>query len=177
MTHQLFSLQPFAKSSPDLQLTGNITRQENCLQIQYQLRGDRAAIAFAPAAETPTRQHELWEATCFEFFLGIQNSPPYWEFNLSPAGHWNVYRFSNYRQGMQEEMAIASLPFLVQSSSEVFSLDLELDLDKIVPANQPLQVGITTVIKTKQGEVSYWALSHPAPQPDFHQRASFLIEL
>ena len=64
-------------------------------------------------ADMPARRDRLWEETCFEFFLAVKNSPRYWEFNLSPAGHWNVYRFADYRQGMQEEPAFASLPFSV----------------------------------------------------------------
>ena len=33
------------------------------------------------------------------------------------------------------------------------------------------------VIETVDGERSYWALAHPAGQPDFHHRDSFTLAL
>jgi hypothetical protein len=119
----------------------------------------------------------LWEDTCFEFFLGIKNSAQYWEFNLSPAGHWNVYRFDGYRQGMQEETAFENLPFNVQNQADGLALGLDVDLDKIISVQQAIEVAITTVIKDRDGEVTYWALTHRGVEADFHLRDSFIIEL
>jgi hypothetical protein len=97
-----------------LKITGCIARHANQLNLRYTLFGDLTEVAIAPSSDTPMRKHELWEDTCFEFFLGIKDSQRYWEFNLSPAGHWNVYRFDGYRQGMQEETAFMRFPFSVQ---------------------------------------------------------------
>jgi hypothetical protein len=112
-----------------------------------------------------------------EFFLAVPNSPQYWEFNLSTSGDWNVYRFAAYRQGMQEESAFTTVPFRIQHQPEMLKLDLELDLEQIIRADQPLEVAITAVIQPKTGELTYWALTHWTPQADFHQRDSFLIKL
>ncbi len=109
--------------------------------------------------------------------MGIKNSQQYWEFNLSPAGHWNIYRFNGYRQGMQEETAFTTLPFIVQNQSDTFVLALNMDLSGIVSEEQGLEVAITTVIKHRDGEVSYWALTHQGKEADFHLRDSFMIEL
>jgi hypothetical protein len=128
-------------------------------------------------ADTRVRKNALWEETCFEFFLGMKNADHYWEFNLSPAGHWNVYRFKTYRQRMQEEQAFTSLPFSVRIRPDALRLSLKLDLDKIVPADQALKIGISTVIKTINSEITYWALTDPGPRADFHRRDSFIIEL
>ncbi|GET40715.1 DOMON-like domain-containing protein [Microseira wollei] len=128
-------------------------------------------------SNTPARQHQLWEETCFEFFLGIKNSPQYWEFNLSPAAQWNVYRFDGYRQGMQEELAFSTLPFRVDNQADSLTLCIDVDLDKIVAEEQLLDVAITTVIKHKNGEITYWALTHRGTEADFHLRESFIIEL
>lgn len=38
-------------------------------------------------------------------------------------------------------------------------------------------LAISIVIKPQNGEITYWALTHPGPQADFHRRDSFLIEL
>ena len=179
MNEQSFSLEPFPTASPKLDLTiaGNIARHSNTLAIGYTLTGEVGEIGIPPLADMPIRKNGLWEETCFEFFLGVKNSPRYWEFNLSPAGHWAVYSFADYRQGMQEEMAFTSLSFTVQKEGDSLSLALELDLEKIVQATQALLVGISAVIKHKDGDVTYWALTHAGSQADFHLRDTFRVEL
>ena len=179
MNRRSFSLKPFYPASPGLpvQITGSIARRSQGLALRYTLRGPRLELVIPGPADLPARKQGLWQETCFEFFLGIKHSPGYWEFNLSPAGHWNVYRFAGYRQGMQEERAFTSLPFRVRPQSDSLLLDLELEADKIVPADQALEVAMAAVLKLKGGGLTYWALTHGGPQADFHRRDSFIIEL
>ncbi|MEH2452200.1 DOMON-like domain-containing protein [Nostoc sp.] len=179
MNDQTFSLQPFpsTKSLPNLKIAGNIARNGNKLAIRYMLEGDLKEIAIALPSNTRSRKYELWKNTCFEFFVSIKDSLRYWEFNLSPAGYWNVYRFDAYRQGMQEETAFTILPFSVQNQADGIALVLEVDLNKIVSAEQEIEVAITTVIKHRDGEVTYWALTHRGAEADFHLRDSFIVEL
>ncbi|MBD2342626.1 DOMON-like domain-containing protein [Anabaena subtropica] len=179
MSQQTFSLQPFpsAEILPDVKITGNISRKDNQLAINYQLVGDLKQIIIAQPSNTPARKDELWQDTCFEFFLGIQNSQRYWEFNLSPAGNWNVYHFDGYRQGMQEEKAFTRLPFKIEQQTDSLALALNFNLPQIITVEQILEVSITTVIKHKDGGVSYWALAHRGVEADFHLRDSFIIEL
>ncbi|MEH1933027.1 MAG: DOMON-like domain-containing protein [Nostoc sp.] len=179
MNDQTFSLQPFpsTKSLPNLKIAGNIARNANQLTICYTLGGDFKEIAIGLTSNAPSRKHELWKDTCFEFFLGIKDSARYWEFNLSLGGHWNVYRFDDYRQGMQEETAFTTLPFSVQNQADGLALVLDVDLGKIISENQTIEVGITTVIKHRDGEVTYWALTHRGAEADFHLRDSFIVKL
>ncbi len=179
MNEQIFSLQPCPSVSPrpPFQIAGTIARQANRLVMSYTLSGNLAEVVLPPPTALPSRQHELWQATCFEFFLGIQHSSQYWEFNLSPSGHWNVYRFSDYRQGMQEEMAFASLPFGVQTQENARSLSVDLDLTALIAVNQALEVAIATVIQHRDGKVTYWALTHRGVEADFHRRDSFIVQL
>jgi len=179
MNCQDFSLKPFPIDAPlpFLKLFGSITRRGDKLAIHYNLRGDFSELVIPAPAHFPARKPGLWEATCFEFFLGVKNFPLYWEFNLSPAGPWNVYRFAGYRHGMVEETAFASLPLRVQRQPDSLRVELELEIDRIVGADQPLEVGIAAVIEFAGGGLTYWALTHPGPQPDFHRRDSFLVEL
>lgn len=186
MNNQSFCLQPFstpkskqatASLLPDLKIIGNIARSTNTLALGYELLDPLAEVVIPPLADKPVRKNELWQETCFEFFLGIKNSERYWEFNLSPSGHWNIYHFEAYRQGMQEEIAFTSLPFNIQHQSDALLLALKLDLTKLVQADQTLAVAISTVIKHRNSEVTYWALTHPGPQADFHRRDSFIVEL
>jgi hypothetical protein len=179
MNGQDFSLQPFSPISPplDFKITGHIARRSNQLAIRYDLRGDLAQLMIPAPAARPARRHGLWEETCCEFFLGVKDSPRYWEFNLSPAGDWNVYRFAGYRQGMAEETALTSLPVSVRRRSDSLLFALELDVGAIVAADQPLEIGIAAVIRRAGNGLTYWALTHPGPAADFHRRDSFLMEL
>ena len=119
----------------------------------------------------------MWEETCLELFLGTADSGKYWEFNLSPSGHWNVYRFTRYREGMREEPAFTSLPFAVRMGPDALELPMELDVGKIVPAGKDLEAGVAAVIETTDGGKSHWALTHPGPRPDFHRRDGFALIL
>ena len=179
MSMQGFALQPFSEASPksSLKISGQISRISSRLAIHFILLGHLADVVIPIPADMPTRKCALWEETCFEFFIALKGSSRYREFNLSPAGHWNVFRFAAYRKGMQEDTAIASLPFSVLRQAGALSLSLEIVLDRIHLRDQALEVGISAVIKHCDGMMSYWSLSHPGLQADFHHRAGFLIEL
>lgn len=172
-----FSLVPFAADkAPAISIAGEIQRQGDRLKIFYCLEG-ASQIIIPEITYNPTRQYDLWNHTCFEFFLRIHNSTKYWEFNLSPAGHWNVFRFPDYRQDIAEEMALAFLPFKVQMQADLLQLDLEVNLKKIISPQQKLEASVTTVIEDRASRLSYWALSHSGKEPDFHHQDSFLIDL
>jgi hypothetical protein len=179
MTCRRFSLKPFRAGGPasDLNITGNISRGAAALSLSVTLRGPLAEVALPPSSELPARKTALWEETCFEIFLGTNDSDRYWEFNLSPGGHWNVYRFTSYRQGMREERAFTSLPFRVLLFPDALRLFLKTDLERIIPSGQAVEVAISSVVKTVGGKTSFWALTHPGAHPDFHRREGFLIKL
>ncbi|MFC1522998.1 DOMON-like domain-containing protein [Elusimicrobiota bacterium] len=179
MMEQGFSLKSFPGDGllADLNIKGSVSRGSNKLVICYELHGPLTEIVIPALADTPIRRNELWEKTCFEFFLSGGRSGPYWEFNLSPSGHWNVYHFKDYRREMQEELSLAALPFAVRKSAQAFQLELEFNLDVIVKADQPLNIAVSAVIEHTKGALTYWALTHPGPQPDFHRQDGFIIEL
>jgi hypothetical protein len=179
MNGRKFSLEPFPSLGPPLNftITGNLARRAGKLAIRYDLQGPLAELVIPAPADLPSRRHGLWEETCFEFFLGIKDSPQYWEFNLSPAGHWNVYRFGGYRQGMSEETAFTSLPLRLRRRPDSLLVALELEVERIVAADQPLAVGLAAVLRFRNQGLTYWALTHPGPEADFHRRDGFLVEL
>ncbi len=173
-----FKLQPFPtdRSLPTIEISGQIDRQDNRLSLKYHSIGDLDAVEIANPAASPTRKDRLWEATCFEFFLGIPGDRDYWEFNLAPSGDWNIFHLDDYRQGLREELAFTSLLFEIDRQPNLLSLNLEFDLIKII-AIGAIEVSVTTVIKSCDGEMSYWALKHCGREADFHLRDSFAIEL
>lgn len=159
-----------------MKITGTVGRREGVLYVRYDLLGLIKAIAVPDPAIVPARRDGLWNETCFELFLGLEKSDRYWEFNFSPAGHWNVYSFEAYRWGMREEQAFASLPFSVCIQPDTLNLSVELDMEKIIARDQALKVGISAVLRSVAGDCTYWALAHPGTQPDFHRKDGFIIE-
>ena len=173
-----FLLRPFPGEGYPAGLTigGSIGRRADALSIRWEVRGDLSEVSIPAAAEAPRRQDRLWEGTCLELFLGTADSGKYWEFNLSPSGDWNVYRFTSYRMDMTEEPAITSLPFDVRGDSEVLILTAEFNTGKILPTGRDLSAAVAAVIGTSDGGKSHWALTHPGPRPDFHRRENITLE-
>jgi hypothetical protein len=181
---QLFELQPFQPVPLDLRMTGMIDRGAsaaeqgtvNQLTISYRLAGDLRPVLIPPLTNHPQRLFELWTATCLEFFIAPLNEPHYWEFNMSPSGDWNVFRLDGYRAGLRNEELVVALPLVVQQTATLLTLDLQLNLNQLVPPDQALAVAVTTVIQDRNGGFSYWALQHTGQTADFHRRTDFAIK-
>lgn len=172
-------LVPFA-STPALaafQLEAEAERCGSILQLRYRLAGPLEQLAIATPAAAPERRDGLWQATCFEAFWAEAGAEPYWELNLSPAGHWNLYRLDGYRQGLAEEQAFSSLPFQIHHGPAELVLVVELPLPPALGPQTPLELAITAVLAQADGNVSFWALVHPGSEADFHRRDGFLLEL
>ncbi len=99
MTDRKFELLPFSgESSPQIKITGNITRKNNILTVRYLLSGKLEEILFPLSSTGPKRKFDLWKVTCCELFFAVKEAPAYWECNFSPSGHWNIYRMDAYRK-------------------------------------------------------------------------------
>jgi hypothetical protein len=178
LTRQSFSLIPFSTQDvPAITIKGQVARQSNTFYIRHVIAGDLGAVALPLLNANPARKNELWRTTCFEFFLAIKNTPQYWEFNMSPSGDWNIYVMDAYRQvGMREESCIKGLPFDIWKEADSLSLETVINLDPIIASEKPIEVGIASMIQTKNSKETYWALLHPRPEADFHARESFVLE-
>ncbi len=173
-----FSLRPFpGRRAPSASIRGSLAREGTGLVLRYAVCGDLGSVVLPPIAPHPRRRSGLWETTCFELFVAPLDAPHYWEFNLSPSGDWNVYRFTGYREARQEETRIASLPASVEVAPERLGLQVTIDLPRVLCVPPVLEVGASAVIETCDGARSYWALAHPGPEPDFHRREAFLLRL
>lgn len=164
------------------------------LQLAFRVQG-AGALLLPPASPAPQRRDGLWQHTCLEAFLAPVNAEPYWEVNLSPSGDWNVYRLESYRQGLRPEPSVEALPFscrlqpphtsaaveLAPGSPEPSTLELELELSCPLPpelaAAPKLAVGLSAVLESPGGVISYWALHHPRPEADFHARRGWTLRL
>lgn len=150
------------------------------LSLSYHLAGSLGDILIPPRKTDAARRDELWQHTCFELFLQGRDESAYWEFNFSPSGEWAIYRFDRYRSGMSlPESEFKPLIRLTQKADTLW-LNVMVDLsltDLAIDAETPVRLGISAVIESAEGEISYWALHHPSEKPDFHHTGSFALPL
>jgi len=167
-----------APSNPSVRgIEGTVTRTGSAgLRFEFLLDGHTADLR-VPESLPPSFRDGLWRHTCFEAFVAIAGSPAYREFNFSPSGEWAGYRFSGYRQREGGTVAAPEIVFRQEAGS--LHLNAAVTAASLPPtaAGATLQIGLAAVIESVEGNLSYWALAHPAEQPDFHHRDGFLLSL
>ena len=151
------------------------------LLLCYELRGDLADLRL-PAAAEPGPADGLWQHTCFEAFVARPGEPAYLEFNFSPSGQWAAYRFRSERvrdPAAEADRAPARPLIACSSAPGLLLLQAWLPLQNLpaVQPGQPLLWGLTAVLEDVAGRLSYWALHHPGPRPDFHHSAGRTLAL
>ena len=160
-------------------------RKKNLIELLYRIESDDENTGldeFAWEGGEPERKNELWQKTCFELFWAREGMPSYFELNLSSTGEWNLYRFSAYREGMQE-WGLQSVPLvrfdsrfrMVQLNAQILCRDFFHDFP---PEMQNLNLDFqpAMVLKKKSGGLHYLAANHSLIKPDFHDRSKFLKE-
>lgn len=145
--------------------------------LRYRLSLAVPDLVLPPPAGAPGRRHELWRTTCAELFIGAPPGRGYLEWNLSPSGHWNLYRFDDYREGGRE--APEDVRARVSATRTVTGAVIEgtLPLGPFGLEASRLEVGACAVVETGGGALSHWAAHHPASRPDFHDRRGFVLRL
>lgn len=126
-----------------------------------------------PPPGLPHRADGLWRHSCFEAFVR-GGGCGYREFNFSPSRAWAAYRFDGYRRGMRR--LIASPPGIMARRDES-GLNLYVRLGRDALPKGEWHLGLTAVIESKDGTLSYWALRHPAGAADFHRADCFGMRL
>ena len=144
------------------------------LFARYSLECDTSMLML-PEPNQPSRADRLWQTTCFELFLRPTDAAQYFEYNFSPSTEWALYRFSDYRKGMAEEM-ISKPRITCDYSESHFALNAEFDLPDNW-RNGTFTLGLAAVVEETDGTLSYWALAHPPGKPDFHHKDCFALQL
>lgn len=177
--NQFQSLQMFPEDggSPPVAVAAMICRDGDGLVFSFVLEGAWDGLCLAEVAGRPLRQDGLWQSTCFECFIGEASGPGYWEINLAPSGHWQCYRFSDYRQGMAVEALVVDLASIVTVAGPRWRIAGRLAGLPPLAVDQPLVAGLGCVLEGQDCRKSYWALAHYGNQPDFHLRRSFTVKL
>lgn len=152
---------------------------DGALRLSWSLRGELSRLRIPPST-TPGCADELWRHTCFEAFVADPHSSGYLELNFSPSGQWAVYGFRSYRTGM------APLPLRKppvarwRQAGDELALEVDFRMDDLPgpPGPRPpvaVRVALAAVIEDPQGNLGYWALHHPAGDPDFHHADAFVL--
>lgn len=149
---------------------------DGSLRLRYQLHGTPAALLIPAKQSSAGFADGLWQHTCFEAFIAHEHGTAYREFNFSPSGHWAAYAFSDYRQ--RSAWPLSTSPHIeVQAAAESFVLHATLPAALLSSEPGMLHLGLSAVIETREGALSYWALAHPGERPDFHLRSAFVLHL
>ena len=148
--------------------------QSGEIGIIYRVAGALETLEIAtPAAGD--RVEGLWKSTCFELFVCRFEDSSYLEYNFAPSGQWAAYQFASYRDAMSElETGAPSIE--VKQNGNILTLSASLHLPVAWRACK-LSAGISAVVATKNGDISYWAVAHPPSKPDFHHRDCFAVQL
>jgi hypothetical protein len=137
------------------------------LWLRFYVECDPDLLSWPP--ERDGRADNLWKTTCFEVF--IQTTDGYVEFNISPSGQWASYAFDDYRNGGRAAVEEVR-GFGLEGGDDYAAIEAEVALPK-----GAIRMGLSTVVETVDGAISYWALAHPSDKPDFHHPDSFVLEL
>lgn len=173
----LSPLQPFAEAPAAVTVHAGVERHPDGLCLRYLLAGNLSALLLPPLQVAPSRKERLWESTCLECFFSRPDQAGYWEVNISPAGDWNVYGFSDYRQGMHEETAIDGVTVTVNDTVDTIAVTVALPTAGLFTGEAPLKAGLCVVLEEHSGRQSFWALAHPLGRPDFHHRCGLMLSL
>ena len=140
------------------------------LLLRYTVTGRVGDLRLPPNA-APVRADGLWKHTCFEAFLRPIPGTAYSEFNFAPSTQWAAYRFSDTRADMRNA-DVAPPRITTQLEDGRYHLEAIFEIDAVAS-----RLGISAVIEETGGQISYWALAHPASKPDFHHCGSFVADL
>ncbi len=149
---------------------------DRLLMIEYVVVG-RVADLIVPPLTVPRRAEGLWRHTCFEAFVRTCDEQAYLEYNFAPSRQWAAYRFDEYRTGMRDAAQDPAPKIEVSKETHRLAATVTLDLTAHLPAGMPARLGLSAVLEGRDGVRSFWALNHPAGDPDFHHPACFALEL
>jgi hypothetical protein len=144
------------------------------LTLAFILEGDLSRLRI-PEHRSTRRTGGLWQHTCFEVFVMVEEGPGYREFNFSPSGEWAAYAFRDYREGGELEIELTP-GIVVRRSMNRLELDAEI-CQEFLPPGRPLRLGLSAVVEDADGVLSNWALRHPPGKPDFHHADAFALQL
>lgn len=153
----------------------SLARDARGLRLRYALTGDLDTLRIASPGEGVFADG-LWQHTCFEAFLKPEGLDAYVELNLAPSRCWAAYGFRDTRQSMQWRPS-ASPAIELSRAGRRLELTAQVPSSMLgVAADAPVVlVGLSAVVESLGGELSWWALRHAPGKPDFHHPDAFAL--
>jgi hypothetical protein len=148
------------------------------LALTFSLQGHLSRLRIPPW-RAPRPADRLWEHTCFEAFVALDDDCAYHEFNFAPSGEWAVYAFQRYREAVPPDGNQVGPGITVQSGADHLLLDAGIHLERLSArhAIERIRLGLSAVVEDESGGLSHWALRHPLKIPDFHHPDAFALHL
>ena len=179
-----FTLQPhpITPSAALRHIAGIVCKRDGALWVTYTLEGDIDRLR-VPPLNAPRFADGLWRHTCCELFIACKGEAAYHECNFSPSRAWAAYAFARTRERaahtQQQALTALAPEITVHRSTQRLDLYATVRLNMLSPryTDAALVLGLSAVIEDSNGALSYWALAHPRPQPDFHHPDAFVLEL
>ena len=173
-----FSLIPFdLDHSPPLNFSVELNQSDDSVFISYRITEGFHHIDRGDLTPHKSRVMKLWEKTCFELFIK-NGAGSYLEFNFSPNFEWNCFYFKNKGDPLKEweKMKTPKLDILLSHEHFLLFAEIKKDLFPVDFNNQKNEwkFGISSVIKSTEQKMSYWALIHCDSRPNFHHFDSFI---
>lgn len=154
---------------------------QGSLTLRYLIEAELERLRIPPPC-APAPGERLWQHLCCELFVAPASARaaagagagagagPYREFNFSPSGEWSAYAFQGYREG--GSLSVPDPGIAVHRHGQALELSASVEVEA-----RKLRLGLCVVIEELDGALSYWALRHSTPRPDFHHPDSFALEL
>jgi hypothetical protein len=151
--------------------------RSTALELRYRATGPQVAECLQTAI-AGSRGDGLWAHTCCELFVRPGVGTNYREFNFSPRGAWAAYDFDDYRAGMRPAVLASEPRLQLLQEADAWTLAVTLAGNDMLPAASAgaLWLGLAAVMHLPDAPLSYWALRHMSPKPDFHHRDAFVIK-
>lgn len=140
------------------------------LRLRYSLSADLDTLRI-PDPGAVQRLDGLWRHTCFEVFLLGADGHSYREWNIAPSGAWQAYDFRAYRDA--GGLSTVDPPVITRLDYPGL---LQIDVALSAAGRALKRLGLSAVLETRTGALSYWALRHTPGQPDFHHTDAFALE-
>ncbi|MSQ92494.1 MAG: DOMON-like domain-containing protein [Gammaproteobacteria bacterium] len=168
---------PATDCDPIRRIGAEISRERDAITLSCRIEGAVSRLRI-PGAGPVQRADDLWQHCCFEAFLQAAGSKRYLEFNFSPSGAWAAYCFAGRRWG-RESPELTAPQMEVRHGPDWLAMNIQLSLAGVAEfaGSIPISAGLTAVIEDEHGGLSYWAVAHGAPRPDFHDPATFALRL
>jgi hypothetical protein len=147
------------------------------LHVRFCIEGDIGRLEL-PGAGFARRRDGLWQHTCLETFIRADDEASYYEFNFSPSGDWAAYRFGSRRgERSLPELPAPAVHWHVGRERCDLSAELPVAAVPELARAAAVRAGLSAVIETRDGALSYWALAHAGEHPDFHDPATFTLRI